>query len=76
MDYHHVRWHRTPQLDNQMQDNCGDVRKVSLHTQTSFSWKYVYAHTTIVDYKFNKRGNVAAHVAKIEMMAQNLEDLL
>lgn len=28
-----------------------------------------------VDYKVNKRDNIATHVAKIEIMAQNLEDI-
>ena len=28
-----------------------------------------------VDYKFNKGDNIATHVAKIEMMAHNLEDI-
>ena len=49
-------------------------RLVCIHEQVSAESMFMLIQQ-FVDYKFNKGDSVAAHVAKIEMMAQNLEDI-
>ena len=49
-------------------------RLVSIHEQVSAESMFMLIQQ-FVDYKYNKGDSIAAHVAKIEMMAQNLEDI-
>lgn len=49
-------------------------RLVSIHEQV-FAESMFMLIQQFVDYKYNKGDSVAAHIAKIEMMAQNLEDI-
>jgi hypothetical protein len=49
-------------------------RLVSIHEQVSEESMFMLIQQ-FVDYKFCKRDSIATHVAKIEMMAQNLEDI-
>ena len=47
---------------------------VSIHKQVSAESVFMMIQQ-FVDYKYAKEDNIATHVAKIEMMAQNLEDI-
>lgn len=49
-------------------------RLVSIHEQTSAENIFMMIQQ-FVDYKFVKEDNITTHIAKIEMMAQNLEDI-
>lgn len=49
-------------------------RLVSIHEQVSTESIFMLIQQ-FVDYKFAKGDSIATHVAKIEMMAQNLEDI-
>ena len=49
-------------------------RLVSIHEQVSSESKFMLIQQ-FVDYKYNKGDSIAAHVAKIETMAQSLEDV-
>lgn len=49
-------------------------RLVSIHEQVSEESIFMMIQQ-FVDYKYCKEDNIASHIAKIEMMAQNLEDI-
>lgn len=49
-------------------------RLVCIHEQVSTESMFMLIEQ-FIDYKFNKGDNIAAHVAKIEMMTQNIEDI-
>ena len=49
-------------------------RLVCIHEQVSAESMFMLIQQ-FIDYKYNKGDSVVAHIAKIEMMAQNLEDI-
>lgn len=49
-------------------------RLVSIHEQVSKESMFMMIQQ-FIDYKYCKGDNIASHIAKIEMMAQNLEDI-